>query len=66
VLAALNAITHEVFTVQNLTYVTAETVCELLRLLAGAHPGMPITLVLDNARLTEVRSGTGVGSGPRH
>jgi transposase len=50
VLAALNAITHEVFTVQNLTYVTAETVCELLRLLAGAHPGMPITLVLDNAR----------------
>jgi hypothetical protein len=66
VLAALNAITHEIFTVQNLTYVTAETVCELLRLLAGAHPGMPITLALDNARLTEVRSGTGVGSGPRH
>jgi hypothetical protein len=29
VLAALNAITHEIFTVQNLTYVTAETVCEL-------------------------------------
>jgi hypothetical protein len=50
VLAALNAITHEIFTVQNLTYVTAERVCELLRLLAGAHPGMPITLVLDNAR----------------
>ncbi len=65
VLAALNAITQEIFTVQNLTYVTAETVCELLRLLAGAHPGMPITLVLDNARLTEVRSGTGVGSEPR-
>ena len=36
VLAALNAITHEVFTVENLTYITAETVCELLRLLAGA------------------------------
>lgn len=50
VLAALNATTHEIFTVQNLTYVTAETVCELLRLLAGAHPGMPITVVLDNAR----------------
>jgi transposase len=50
VLAALNATTHEIFTVQNLTYVTAETVCELLRVLAGAHPGMPITLVLDNAR----------------
>ena len=50
VLAALNAPTQEIFTVQNLTYVTAETVCELLRLLAGAHPGMAITIVLDNAR----------------
>jgi transposase len=50
VLAALNAITHEIFTVQNLTYITAETVCELLSLLAGASPGMPITVVLDNAR----------------
>jgi hypothetical protein len=29
VLAALNAITQEVFPVQNLTYMTAETVCEL-------------------------------------
>jgi len=37
-------------TVQNLTYVTAETVCELLRLLAGTHPALPITIVLDNAR----------------
>ncbi len=50
VLAALNATTQEIFTVQNLTYVTAETVCELLGLLAGAHPGMALTLVLDNAR----------------
>src|SRR5262245_52265959 len=50
VLAALNAITHELFTVKNLTYITAETVCELLQLLAGAYPGMPITIVLDNAR----------------
>jgi transposase len=46
----LNAITHEIFTVQNLTYATAETVCELLRLLAGAHPALPITGVLDNGR----------------
>jgi transposase len=50
VLAALNAITHELFTVENLTYITAETVCELLRLLAGAHQGIPITVILDNAR----------------
>ncbi len=66
VLAALNAMTKEIFTVQNLTYVTAETVCELLRLLAGAHPGMAITIVLDNARLTEVRPGAGTGPEPGH
>jgi transposase len=66
VLAALNATTQELFTVQNLTYVTAETVCELLGLLAGAHPGMAITIVLDNARLTEVRLGAGTGSEPGH
>ena len=50
VLAALHAITHDVFTVQNLTYMTAETVCELLRLLAGTQPGIPMTVILDNAR----------------
>jgi transposase len=50
VLAALNATTRETFTVQNLTYITSETVCELLRLLAGAHPGVLMTIVLDNAR----------------
>lgn len=50
VLAALNATTRELFSVQNLTYITSETVCELLRLLAGAYPGMPMTIVLDNAR----------------
>jgi transposase len=50
VLAALNAITHEVLTVQNLTYITAETVCELLRLLANAQPDIPVTVILDNAR----------------
>jgi transposase len=50
VLAALNATTRELFTVHNLTYLTAKTVCELLGVLAGAHPGVPLTLVLDNAR----------------
>jgi transposase len=50
VLAALNATTRDIFTVRNLTYITSETVCELLRLLAGAHPGVRITIVLDNAR----------------
>jgi transposase len=50
VLAALNAISHEIFTVENLTSMTAETVCELLGLLAGAHQSIPITVILDNAR----------------
>ena len=50
VLAALNATTRALFTVTNLTYITSATVCELLRLVAGAHPGVPITVVLDNAR----------------
>ena len=49
VLAALHAVTREGYTVENLTYSTAETVCELLRLLAGAYPGLPITIILDNA-----------------
>ena len=50
VLAAFNAITHELYTVENLTYITAETVCELWRLVAGAHAGIPISIILDNAR----------------
>jgi transposase len=49
-LAALHATSHELFTVTNLTYITATTVCELLHVLAGAYPGLPITVVLDNAR----------------
>jgi hypothetical protein len=50
VLAALNAMTHELMTVENLTYITAETVCELLRLIAGTSQGLPLTIILDNAR----------------
>ena len=49
-LAALTATTHELCTVTNLTSITSVTVCELLRLLVGAHPGVPLTIVLDNAR----------------
>ena len=50
VLAALPATAHELFTVTNLTYITATTVCELWQGLAGAYPGVPLTIVLDNAR----------------
>jgi transposase len=50
VLAARHATSHELFTVTTLTSITATTVCDLLGLLAGASPNLPLTLVLDNAR----------------
>jgi len=50
VLGALNAITHEMITITNDTYITAESVCALLEKLAALHLGIPITIFLDNAR----------------
>jgi DDE superfamily endonuclease len=50
VLGALNAITHEVITVTNDSYINAQSVCALLMLLASLHVNIPLTLVLDNAR----------------
>jgi hypothetical protein len=49
VLGALNAVTHELITVTNDTYINAQSVCELLHKLAALIV-YPITLVLDNAR----------------
>ena len=49
-MGALNAITHEVITVTNDTYITGTQVGELLRKLANLGLTVPITLVLDNAR----------------
>jgi len=50
VLGALNAITHEVITVTNDSYINAQSVCALLMQLASLHVNIPLTLVLDNAR----------------
>jgi transposase len=50
VLGALNAVTHELITVTNDSYITAASVCELLHKLAALNLGVPITLFLDNAR----------------
>ena len=50
VLGALNAITHEIITVTNDSYITGTQVGELLRKLADLKLTIPITLVLDNAR----------------
>jgi hypothetical protein len=50
VLAALDAITHQVIRVSNHAYINAESVGMLLREVAAAGLKGPITLVLDNAR----------------
>jgi transposase len=50
VLGALNAITHELISITNDTYITSTQVCELLEKLADSYVGIPITLFLDNAR----------------
>jgi transposase len=50
VLGALNAITHELVTVTNDPSITATEVCALLRQLAALTLGVPLTVVLDNAR----------------
>lgn len=49
VLGALNAITKQIITITNDTYITSVQVCELLKKLSENAP-RPITLILDNAR----------------
>jgi transposase len=50
VLGAFDAVAHRLIRVTNDGYINAESVCSLLRAVAGASVGRPITLVLDNAR----------------
>jgi len=50
VLGALNAITHELIKVTNDTYINAQSVCDLLEKINKLNLGLPITLILDNAR----------------
>lgn len=50
VLGALDVITHELYTITNDTYINSQSVCSLLWKLYHANFGMPITLILDNAR----------------
>jgi transposase len=50
VLGALDAVTHRLIRVTNHDSINAESVCALLRAVAEAAVGLPITLVLDNAR----------------
>lgn len=47
---AIDAVTRELTTVANDTTIDAAAVCELLGKLSARHPGLPLTLALDNAR----------------
>ncbi len=51
VLGAINAITKELVLVTNTSYITSIQVCEMLvKIALRATDGIPITIVLDNAR----------------
>lgn len=50
VLGALNAISHELVTISNHSYINALSVCELLEKLHQLYRDLPIVLVMDNAR----------------
>jgi transposase len=55
VLGALHAVTHELVTLTNHTYITADAVCALLEKLAAQFQDLPLVLVLDNARYQKCR-----------
>lgn len=50
VLGALNAVTKELLTITNETYINADSVCQLLLKIAQRYGSEPITVILDNAR----------------
>jgi transposase len=50
VLGALDAVSQSITTICNESYINAETVCQLLELLAQQYIGERIYLILDNAR----------------
>ena len=50
VLGAIHAISHELITVTNTTYINATSVIELMRRIIDKYKSLPISLVLDNAR----------------
>lgn len=50
VLGVIDAITHHFIMVTNTSYINADSVCELLLKIAECSTGIPITIVLDNAR----------------
>jgi transposase len=55
VLGALHAISHQLITVTNDSYINASCVCELLEKIASLGLCTPITVVMDNARYQRCR-----------
>jgi len=55
VLGAIDAITHELITITNDTYLNAESFISLLFKIANLRLTVPVTLVLDNARYQKCR-----------
>ncbi len=55
VLGALNAITHQLITVTNESYINSLSVCSLLEKIALLGLQRPMTLVMDNARYQRCR-----------
>jgi transposase len=50
ILGALNAITKDIITYTNFTYINSHSVCALLDQLKAQYADLPIYLILDNAR----------------
>jgi len=50
VLGALNAVSHELITVINDSYINAQSVCDLLWKIHRLHSQTPVSIVLDNAK----------------
>ena len=63
VLGAVDAITKEVFAVDNTTYITAETIKGFLQGLRDRTPDIPIAVVMDNARYQHCKAVTDKAEG---
>jgi transposase len=55
VLGALNAVTHQLITITNDSYINSESVGQLLEKIAALDLQTPVTLVMDNARYQRCR-----------
>lgn len=55
VLGALNAVTHELISVTNDSYINSQSVCQLLRQIKALNLTVPVTLIMDNARYQRCR-----------